>query len=152
MVAGSNHTLFLSESGQVFGCGDNHCGKLGLGDTVKQRTPTEIPMPSGTKIIQVVTVHNRTLFLSESGQVFGCGGNNRGQLGLGHREDQYTPTLIANFAGRPSPSSALYEENSAPTLFGKTGRPVHGLREETNSTHSSSYPSSSSAKAGDPGK
>ncbi len=32
MAAGTSFSMFLSEEGEVFGCGDNNDGKLGLGE------------------------------------------------------------------------------------------------------------------------
>jgi alpha-tubulin suppressor-like RCC1 family protein len=37
VVAGRHHSLLLTETGELFGCGDNSCGQLGLGDLGSRR-------------------------------------------------------------------------------------------------------------------
>lgn len=42
VVAGQRHTVFLSEVGEVLGCGNNDFGMLGLGDETQRRLPTKM--------------------------------------------------------------------------------------------------------------
>jgi alpha-tubulin suppressor-like RCC1 family protein len=48
------------------------------------------------KIIYISTGSDCTFFVQADGTVWGCGRNNAGQLGLGHRENRYTPTQLPN--------------------------------------------------------
>jgi alpha-tubulin suppressor-like RCC1 family protein len=85
MVATSwYHSLLLLETGEVYGCGSNIHGQLGLGETPDQRISHEwqrVPVPG---VVHTVTVGGGHSFLSlETGEVYGCGDNLNGQLGLG---------------------------------------------------------------------
>ena len=41
MAGGTNFTLFLSEEGELFGCGTNQYGSLGLGEKYKYEESDE---------------------------------------------------------------------------------------------------------------
>ena len=41
-VVGGEHTLILTESGKIYGCGSNQLGQLGLGDTLETDRPEEV--------------------------------------------------------------------------------------------------------------
>jgi alpha-tubulin suppressor-like RCC1 family protein len=97
VVAGWNHTFVLLTNGQLYGCGDNYDGQLGLGDYQDRVTFTPIIIPNleeGVKIQQVVAGSSHTLVLLTNGQLYGCGGNFDGELGLGDKEERTTFTLI----------------------------------------------------------
>lgn len=42
VACGGQHSLFLTETGEVFACGSNKYGQLGLGDRVDRMTPQPI--------------------------------------------------------------------------------------------------------------
>jgi alpha-tubulin suppressor-like RCC1 family protein len=46
-------------------------------------TPQQVPIPGGEKVTKITTDQWSTLFLTESGKVWGAGANDRGQLGNG---------------------------------------------------------------------
>ncbi|KAH7637978.1 hypothetical protein HUG17_9082 [Dermatophagoides farinae] len=50
IVAGEDYSLFLFKNGQVWGCGSNYNGVLGLGDTEIRSTPTKIPIENVKQI------------------------------------------------------------------------------------------------------
>ncbi|KAH7638250.1 hypothetical protein HUG17_9356 [Dermatophagoides farinae] len=58
IVAGKYHSLFLFENGQLWGCGSNSDGQLGLGDDIKRSKPTKIPIEN----VQKLHVQNSTVF------------------------------------------------------------------------------------------
>ena len=43
VIAGSGHTMVLTEDGTVYGCGDNDSGQLGLPDDRETDTFTAVP-------------------------------------------------------------------------------------------------------------
>lgn len=59
-----------------------------------QRVPVRVPLPSKVKIRSISAGYGFTLAVSEDGHVYSWGINDKFQLGLGHRYNQYKPILI----------------------------------------------------------
>ncbi|KAG6474886.1 ultraviolet-B receptor UVR8-like [Zingiber officinale] len=96
--ASHNHAAFVTQSGEVFTCGDNSSFCCGHGEV--RRTifrPTLIEALKGIPCKQVATGLNFTVFLTVQGQVFTCGSNAHGQLGHGDTIDRSTPKIIEFF-------------------------------------------------------
>ena len=88
---GGTHTMFLTNNGKVYGCGNNTNGELGLGNMeIGPLTPTLVDTsPINTlKISAIACGVNHTIFLTNDGKVYGCGINDLGQLGLGDSTTQ----------------------------------------------------------------
>ena len=94
--AGSFHSLFQNNKGEIFSCGFNCYGVCGLGHFKSpQITPILIPnLPSN--IVHFVSGGSQSLFLDSEGNVFSVGNNEYGQLGLGHNTNQNELRKIAN--------------------------------------------------------
>ena len=92
LVAGGYHTLLLTTNGQVYVCGSNYNGQLGLVDTKIRTSFTLVPTPA--PVLALVTGANHTLLLTTSGQVYACGDNSYGQLGLGDTKIRTSFTFI----------------------------------------------------------
>ena len=92
-ISAGVHSLFLDESGAPWGCGDNQDGALGLG-TVKKDVfaPDMIFIPTKIRAISAGNFHS--LFLDETGVVWGCGVNKSGELGFPDRENRHQPEKI----------------------------------------------------------
>jgi alpha-tubulin suppressor-like RCC1 family protein len=99
VVTGTHHTLFLAEAGELYACGSNSDGQLGLGDTEDRSSLTLVPTP--TPVQSVVAGTDHSLCLATTGQLYACGYNGHGQLGLGDTEDRSTLTLV------PTPTPVL---------------------------------------------
>ena len=93
------HTLFLDKDGNVYGSGLNDYGRLGLGNPITSTTHTNqynytyvnsISITS-TTITKISVGVAHSLFLTNSYQVYSCGYNNNGQLGIGGTTTQYNP-------------------------------------------------------------
>lgn len=110
--AGAEHSLVLSEAGEVYSWGSSSEGKLGHGDceyndaTWCCHAPRVIRALQGVRVVAVSAGQNHSLVLSEAGEVlsFGCGGSGRGEFYgmLGHGEDEhdhFTPRLIEALRG-----------------------------------------------------
>eukprot|EP00578_Thalassiosira_sp_NH16_P004170 CAMPEP_0181139654 /NCGR_PEP_ID=MMETSP1071-20121207/34896_1 /TAXON_ID=35127 /ORGANISM="Thalassiosira sp., Strain NH16" /LENGTH=621 /DNA_ID=CAMNT_0023226573 /DNA_START=69 /DNA_END=1934 /DNA_ORIENTATION=- len=117
---GQRHSLLLRDDGEVYGCGWNQYGQLGIG--VKGQnvaSPVEIVIDApderndnadasnGTKsdgnrpinhevITDIVAGRGSSYFLTSSGHVYATGTNYKGQLCLGHRDDRTMPTMLTN--------------------------------------------------------
>src|SRR3990167_3290528 len=95
MAGGSHWSIFVDEQGNVWVCGGNQNGELGLGHTTQIYSPCKNNNLSG-----IVAVGggwaNYSVFLDNAGNIFTCGNNEFGQLGLGDKNDRHTPQKVNN--------------------------------------------------------
>lgn len=103
---GGDHTVVLSESGNVYVFGQSTNGQLGLGTrTLETSVPLQITslseICSGTsnKIIQICCGENHTSVVSSGGQLFTFGDGRHGKLCLDSEtlSNHYTPVLSTRF-------------------------------------------------------
>ena len=119
--AGGYHSLFLTEAGYVYSCGYNQQGQLGLGHTSEENFPRLIEKFYDTststssyinydaiRIIEISAGMNHSLFLTNDGNVYSCGQNVFGQLGLGNKEPENRPTLIQSVNNIKKISCGMY--------------------------------------------
>ena len=105
--AGSHHSLFQNNKGEIFACGFNQQGQCGLGHFDPQITPKLIPkLPP--KIVHFVCGYGQNLFLDSEGKVFSVGNNGYGSLGLGHNTDQNVLNKIQNIPSIQTISCVSY--------------------------------------------
>ncbi|MDR1294601.1 MAG: Ig-like domain-containing protein [Bifidobacteriaceae bacterium] len=77
---GDEHMLALSDSGRVYAWGGNGHGQLGIGSRVNQSLPVLVDgLP--TNVIQAVASYKNSAVVTDSGQVWTWGSNQRRQLG-----------------------------------------------------------------------
>lgn len=73
--------IYLTSKGNLYGCGDNSYGQLGLSSDIT-------PITSFVKIVENVkdfTAYSNILwYLTNSGELYGCGANTYGRLGSGN--------------------------------------------------------------------
>ena len=98
--AGADHVLAIGSDGNVYAWGSNVYGQLGFesgADTVT--TPTLVEALEGKNVIAVSAGRYFSLALTEGGQVYSFGRNNRQQLGYELAEEtSSTPTLISDLS------------------------------------------------------
>ncbi|KAM9476980.1 E3 ubiquitin-protein ligase HERC2-like [Clarias gariepinus] len=83
VACGNFHSLALTKGGEVFSWGQNKYGQLGLGKSVElQPDPCLVRSLVGVPVTQIAAGGAHTLALTLHGQVFCCGANSVGQLGL----------------------------------------------------------------------
>ena len=93
-VAGGNrrYLVFLDKEGNVFTCGNNAHGQLGLGDTSHRNSCPQkvnnIPPISGLSSCNTASYYLQ--IVDSEGRVWSCGNNENGQLGLGHTNQTFT--------------------------------------------------------------
>ena len=91
------HTAFLTDLGEVFTCGSNEYGELGVNKPEKISTP--IPISFHQHVQQISCGVFYTLLLTKEGRVFGMGNNKYGQLGIGHKVNECHPTMLRDLEG-----------------------------------------------------
>ncbi|XP_036391381.1 secretion-regulating guanine nucleotide exchange factor isoform X1 [Megalops cyprinoides] len=84
LVGGGGHSVLLTEAGELFVCGQNHKGQLGLGHAIDVTSFHLCALPVQKAVHQVSCGWDFTLILTDDGQVLSCGSNAYGQLGLPH--------------------------------------------------------------------
>lgn len=84
-AAGTKHSLFLTDEGVVYACGENKYGKLGIGTKYSKReiiaTPTKIDY-SGAAIVQIGCGADFSVILDIEGNLYTFGYPEYGQLGM----------------------------------------------------------------------
>lgn len=95
LSAGHQHALFLTkDSNQVFVCGSNTFGQLGIGNNQEKLILTELVFPN-IKIIKVIAGLNQSFFITDKYNVYACGVNRDGQLGTGNENDSLYPIPLS---------------------------------------------------------
>jgi hypothetical protein len=95
MVAvGEKHSLALTSTGVVYGCGSNETGQLGLGEAVREVLRfTKIPLPS--PCVGIAAGPAGSFFACADGKLYGCGANECQQLGVPYgARVLYIPTAV----------------------------------------------------------
>ena len=101
--AGGSYSVFLDAKGNVWTCGYNVQGQLGMGQQSRNQ-PSKIPTLAN--VIFISAGFNHTLFLNSQGTVFACGYNNAGQLGLNDNKSRRAPSKIETLSNIISMCSA----------------------------------------------
>src|SRR3990167_3097969 len=112
IAGGLHYSLFIDETGSVWVCGGNQYGQLGLGHTTATKSPQKI-----NKLFDIVAVAGSngysSMFLDNKANVFTCGNNGTGLLGLGDKINRHTPQLVMNIP----PIVSLSFSNTAEHFF-----------------------------------
>lgn len=97
MALGQDHILILAQ-GEVWSCGSNDHGQLGLGNEHSSSKVTAIPQLSRSRadVCAIAAGGRHSLALSTTGSVFGWGANDCGQLGLGVDHSNLHPFPVLN--------------------------------------------------------
>ncbi|XP_022832519.1 protein RCC2 homolog isoform X2 [Spodoptera litura] len=80
-AVGRHHTLFVTDTGTVYACGDNKCGQCGIGNTTPQvLKPTRVRY-SGAPVVKVGCGAEFSMILDCNGALHSFGLPEYGQLG-----------------------------------------------------------------------
>jgi alpha-tubulin suppressor-like RCC1 family protein len=107
-------SYFLDSNGNIYGCGDNGSGQLGLGDTTQRQTPVQIAI--GTTFTKIEANYNElTSFfaIDTSGNLWSAGYNGTGQLGQGSTTAFTTLTQVSGLPATVADVVACSERNNA---------------------------------------
>ena len=103
ITAGSRHSLLLSDTGEIYGFGDNSRGQCGF-----EPSRSNTPLPIQTQgLFGEVTARARFIFCGEThsalitthGELYMWGSNSGQKLGFQTTNDIYTPTLLDSVLG-----------------------------------------------------
>jgi len=97
VAGGGAHTLAVKTNGSVLTWGYNVFGQLGKGNSANTNLPTVIEPVRFTNVAQTAAGGYHSLFL-QNGEVWSCGYNGLGQLGLGNSSNTSFPTRIAGLS------------------------------------------------------
>ena len=95
---GNEHSLLLTTNGDVYSCGLNFNGQLGLGDYINKYNYTKLILFDKDKnepIDKIACGDNHSVFLSKSNKLYMCGDNRYGQLNLNNIFTTNTNNIIA---------------------------------------------------------
>lgn len=126
--AGETHTLAVSSSGEVWACGNNEEGQLGLGSSLESRNPDMrlLRHLEGLRVVQVAAGYAHSLALTEEGEVYSWGLNSHGQLGHGSGCPAAPPTSQALPGPRPSPDKTPHGGAGHPDIGGALAFSLRG--------------------------
>lgn len=97
VVCGGYHTFLMLENNDIYACGLNCYGQLGINITSDiVRTMTKVNTPE--YIEKIYTGGYHTFFIGSSGKIYACGKNDWGQLGLGTITDTQELTVVPNIS------------------------------------------------------
>uniref|UniRef100_A0AC35U7Z4 CNH domain-containing protein n=1 Tax=Rhabditophanes sp. KR3021 TaxID=114890 RepID=A0AC35U7Z4_9BILA len=91
---GCSHIMITTTKGIIFALGNNHHGQCGLMDQFLICNPTIVNSCETRAFIDLSCGSFHTMAIDEYGQVWGCGWNFYGQLGLGHTNKVRTFTKV----------------------------------------------------------
>ncbi|KAK8192511.1 alpha tubulin suppressor [Zalaria obscura] len=84
IVAGGNHTLILTYSGDVYATGSNNGQRCGLdGNTEEYTTLQKVEIPSNDRISHCAATWEASVLVTADNSVLVCGLGPKGELGLG---------------------------------------------------------------------
>jgi len=102
VVTGNSHSLVLLDNGDVYGCGLNNYGQLGILNDLNYNYKTsfvKITNPSNLRAVNIATGDLHSLILYNDGNIYGCGMNNYGQLGI---TETTSPTTQLTLIQKPT--------------------------------------------------
>ncbi|KAG1690342.1 hypothetical protein DVH05_028222 [Phytophthora capsici] len=89
-----HHSAVITDAGELYTFGMNDCGQLGLDHTQHQSTPQLVKSLEGTEVSTVACGLYHTIICTAAGELYSCGKNDYGQLGLTHNRQIKIPTLV----------------------------------------------------------
>lgn len=101
VAVGEYHSLALSTSGRVYSWGKNFYGQLGTGDISDQKFPVPATISgvlSNKTIVAISAGLSFSLALADTGELFGWGDNQYGQLGDGTVIERHSPVRVGQAA------------------------------------------------------
>uniref|UniRef100_A0A1B6DL92 HECT domain-containing protein n=1 Tax=Clastoptera arizonana TaxID=38151 RepID=A0A1B6DL92_9HEMI len=99
IACGSYHSFAVSKSGAVYGWGKNSFGQLGLNNEIDQEFPAQLRTLRTIRVKYIACGEDFSVFLTQDGGVFTCGGGQYGQLGHGSMTNEILPRKVLELMG-----------------------------------------------------
>ncbi|KAJ5066986.1 hypothetical protein M0811_03330 [Anaeramoeba ignava] len=90
IVSGESSIYLLTSNQNVYGIGSNYNGQLGLDSETLEKAEKPILMMKNVSKIFSGNSSKRVFLLNSNQELFGCGDNENGQLGLGYSREEET--------------------------------------------------------------
>ena len=91
---GCEHTLAVTQEGQLFSFGYNYRGQLGQGTTSSIFSPRLVRGLESKKVVTVSCSYYHSVLSCAGGEIYAFGRNDFGQLGLGDSTDRKEPARV----------------------------------------------------------
>jgi hypothetical protein len=95
MSCGVQHSLVLTNCGEVYAWGENDFGQIRNGCNDKQLIPIKVKGFNNERVLMISCGEFHSMTLTECGHVYSWGNNESGQLGIGNTVDSNEPKFVA---------------------------------------------------------
>ena len=96
------HSIVLSRDGRVFVCGSNTDGRIGLNTSTQQSLFQQLHFFDNLRVCEVGCGDSHTVFVTEDGDVYGCGVSEDGRTFTGKAPTVRVPKKSLPLGGRAS--------------------------------------------------
>ena len=97
---GSLHSVCITNKRKIFTWGCGKQGRLGHGNEEDVLLPTEIPMLSNMRVVQVSAGESHCAAITQTKKVFVWGNGSYGRLGLGFENQENRPMLVEDLTDK----------------------------------------------------
>ncbi|KAH0787190.1 hypothetical protein GPJ56_008904 [Histomonas meleagridis] len=87
-----SHSIVLTRDGRIFVCGSNNDGRIGLNTQQQQTSFQQLHFFDGMNVNEIDCGDAHSVFITESGEIYGCGASDDGRTFAGKQKSFPTPT------------------------------------------------------------